>query len=299
LIIEFTPNTNPMNLAGASSNTTFPAGAFSQTIDAEFCMCGGCEYKEYAFHDSDGEEHKNDKTSFLVKRNNTMETYAFKLYKNGELKTTINSDALGEYYDFGDLVYTDMKGMVIYWSEVYDAYGNGNYTVNIEKTFAGTTTIKESHIYMVRDYSFDLAMETVKIESVQNGTFLLTGFTYRNLKWYQSLRVTGKLWNKQPKIEDVEYIDSNRQRNQIWTKIETSYKLQITLLPSFISNQIIYDQILGNDFWITDYNINNEVFRKMPLRISSIEDAKYYTKNTNGTFNLKFTDRSEGTIKSY
>ena len=288
-----------MNLAGASSNTTFPAIAFLRDVEAEFCMCGGCEYKEFAFHDSENEEHKNDKTSFLVRRNSTLETYAFKLYKDGVYVSTITSNTLGEYYDFGDLVYNDMKGMVIYWKNVYDNFGNGDYTVHIDKTFGGTTTSKESHIYMVRQYSFDLAMGTVKLESVQNGTFLLTGFSYRNLKWYQSLRVTGKFWNKQPKIEDTEYIDSARQRNQIYTKIETSYKLQITLLPSFITNQVVYDQILGNEFYITDYNINNEVFRKVPLRISAIEDAKYYTKNPNGTFNLKFTDRSEGTIKSY
>lgn len=299
MIIEFTPNTNPMNLAGASSNTTFPAGKFTQSITAEYCTCGGCEYMEYALHDTGDEEHKNDKTSFLVKRNSSLETYTFKLYKSGTYIDSILDDSLGEFYDFGDLIYSDLKGIVIYWKEVYSAHGNGDYVVRIEKTFAGDTTYIDSHYYMVRQYSFDIASGTVKIESIQNGTFLQTGMTYRGLKWYQSIRVAGRLFDKQPKLEDVEYIDSNRQRNQIWSKIVNTYKLQIIQVPSFISNQIIYDQVLGNDFWITDYNINNEIFRKLPLRIQSIDSAKYWTKNVRGTFDLKFTDRSEGTIKSY
>jgi hypothetical protein len=287
-----------MNLAGMSSNATFAARSFPQTIEAEFCSCD-CDYVEYAFHDASTDAWKNDKASFLMRKIASTETWAVKILKNGQVEDTISDSTYGEYYDFGDLLYADLKGVVVYWKNVFDAFGNGDYQIRIEKTFAGNTIIKDSHYYRVRPYSFEQAKGTVKLETFQNGTFVGTGVTFRGLDWYQSMRVQGRFWNKQPKIETTEYISSNRQRTQTYDTIVNSYSMEVRNIPSFISNGIIYDQLLANEIYITDYNINNEVYRYVPVRIQAINNAEYYRININGNFEMTFTDKSEGTIKSY
>lgn len=288
-----------MNLAGMSNRTTVAARAFPQVIEAEFCSCNNCEYSEYAFHDSSTDEWKNDRASFLVRKIASTETWTFKLVKNGAVVATISDGTYGDYYGFGDLLYTDLKGVVISWKDVFDAFGNGDYKMRIEKSFAGSTTTIDSHVYKVRPYSFEQAKGTVRLETYQNGTFVGTGNVFRGLNWYQSIRINGKLWNKQPKIETTEYISSSRLRTQTYDVITNTYSLELRNLPSFISNAVIYDQLLANTIFITDYNVNNEVYRQVPLRIQSINSSEYYNINTSGNFEMTFTDQSEGTIKSY
>jgi hypothetical protein len=298
LIIDFLQNSNPMNLSGISTRSTVAAKSFSQVIEAEFCTCD-CPYSELAFHSTSTDEWKNDKASFLVRRGAATEAWVFQLYKAGLLVATITSSTYGEYYDFGSLAYADLKGMVIYWKQVYDAFGNGDYTVRIEKTFGGVSVATESHTFMVRPYSFEQASGTVKLETYQNGTFVATGYTLRGVNWYQSMRMQGIFWNKQPKVETNEYFNSDRLRTQIWDKIVNTYSLELRMLPSFISNAVIYDQLLANTIYLTDYNINNEVYRKVPVRLDGIAEAEYYQRNTAGNFEFTFNDLSEGTIKGY
>lgn len=299
MIYEILANTNPMNLSGMSTNVLAGVQAFTTSIEAEFCT-SGCDYREFAFHDaSTTEEWKNDKSSFLVRRNALTETWTFKLFKDGLYLATMSSDAYGEYSDFGDLTYSYLKGLVIYWRLVFLLHGNGDYHVRIERTFAGTTTGTDSHIYMVRPYSFTQAKDTVKLESIQNGTFVGTGLTLRGMNWYQSIRMPGKFWNKQPRIETQEYINTSRQRTKIRDVVVNTYSLELRMLPNFISNEVVYNQIIANSLYITDYNINNEVYRKWPVRIKDIPGAEYYQKNPRGNFEFTFYDRSMGTIQSY
>lgn len=288
-----------MNLAGMATTTSAAAKTFSQTIEAEFCS-NGCDYVEYALYDSGStDEWKNDKTSFLVRKGALTETWTFKLFKNGVIVATIAASTYGEYYDFASLLYSDLKGMVIYWKLVAAAFGNGDYTVRIEKTFNGVTTSTDSHIFRVVPYSFEIAKGTVRVETYQNGTFVGTGFTYRGMSWFQSMRMQGIFWDKQPKLERTEYFDSSRQRTQVWDKTVNTYKLELRNLPAYIGNAVLYDQVLANEIYITDYNVNYEVYRKVPVRIQDYTNTEYYTINTNGNFELAFNDRAEGTIKGY
>ena len=86
MIIEFLANTNPMNLSGIAKVQQGTAIAFTQADDQiEYCTCDECEFFEYAFYDAGLQEHKNDKTSILVRRVVSTETWTFKLFKNGSL----------------------------------------------------------------------------------------------------------------------------------------------------------------------------------------------------------------------
>lgn len=297
MITEILANTNPMNLSGMSTASTGTVKSLGVALEAEYC-CVDCEYSEYAFYDSGGERRKNDLTSFLVRRGALTETWAFVLFKDGVFKANLNSSALGTYYDFTSLEYDDLKGMIVDWALVAAAHGNGDYHVQIQKTFAGTTLTRDSHIFKVRPYSFDLAKGSVKIETYQDGTFVGTGFTYRNMNWYQSIRLQGCFWNKQPKLNSEEYLDSDRQRKPHWQIIVNTYDLELPAIPSSISNILLYDNILANRILISDYNTGFEVYDQLPVSIKEITEAEMNTRNNRGFFKLQFTDQSQGTIKS-
>lgn len=301
MIIDVLANINPMNLSGISTRQLSSAIAFTQAEnEIEYCSCEDCSFVEYAFYDSTTTEHKNDKTSFLVRRVVSTETWNFKLIKDGIVVATITNDTYGDYYNFGDLLYSNLKGIVLDWKLVANVFGNGSYFFRIEKVFAGTTTTFDSHEYKVIPYNPEIAVNTVKIESIQNGTFLGTGWTFRGLEWYQSIRVTGALRNKQPKLEVQEYVDSSRNRRQLYDKIVNTYTLELRMIPSSVANTIIYNQAVSNEIYITDYSrFAFEVYRKMPIKLADISLAEYYERKRSGSFELTVTDKSEGTIKAY
>jgi len=301
MIITFVTNNNPMNLSGISVVQPATAIAFtSGENQIEYCSCNDCEFYEYAFYSTDVAEHKNDKSSFLVRKVVSTETWTFKLFKEGVFKTNITNGTYGTFYDFGDLLYSNLKGLIIDWGLVANTYGNGSYMVRIEKVFAGTTTTFDSHEYRVMPYNAEVAAGTVKIQSVQNGTFLGTGYTFRNLEWEQSIRVFGMLRNKTPKVEVNEYVDSSRNRQQVYDKMVNTYTLELRMLPSFIANTIIYGQAMANELFVTDYNrYAFEVYRKLPVRLAEISSSEYYEQSRRGSFEIVLTDKSEGTIKSY
>jgi hypothetical protein len=68
----------------------------------DICVCDqSCEFVEMAFVKSGGEWWQNDFKSMIHAKAFTSDTITFKLMKDGVLVTTFNSNAYGDYYDFG------------------------------------------------------------------------------------------------------------------------------------------------------------------------------------------------------
>lgn len=300
MIEEFLTNTNPMYLTGMSSGITATTVDQSSATNVEYCATCGCDYVEYAFHTADATElEKNDHTSILVKKSISSETWTFKLEKNGLIVATLNSSTFGTYYDFGSLLYSYYKGMVVDWRKVYNTHGNGKYRIVIEKTLGSATTTAYTHFYQVMPYNTETAESTVKIETYQNGNYV-NGAVFRNMNWYQSIRVRGRLHSKKPKLSTEEYLTSDRVREQVVDIITNTYTLELAMLPSNIYNEIIYGRGLSNRMLITDYaRFAGEVFRQYPVKMTNIRDLSYYRANKNSSVVLELTDRAEGTIKSY
>ena len=57
--------------------------------------------------------------------------------------------------------------------------------------------------------------------------------------------------------------------------------------------------MMANTIYLTDYNINYEQYRKVPMRIENIADAKAWARSGRMAFRFELTDLSEGTIKGY
>lgn len=301
MIFSFVTNSTPMPLSGMTSVDTFIAGNTPQSAsDSEFCYCGECDYIEYAFYSSDSLPHKNDFTSVLVRKFFTSESFAIKVYKSGVYQTTLTDSTYGTFYDFGDLTYAYYKGIIINWGLIAAAFGDGDYVIRVERTFSGTTTGKDSHVYRVMPYSADAAHGTVKVESYQNGNYILSDYAFRDMRWFTSLRMDGRLWNKIPVLESTYYVTSNRQHDQINDNIKNEYTLEMGVLPNYIANDVIYNQALANEIYVTSYDkFDFDIARQLPVKIKSIDPPKYSDRTRRAVFVLKVTDRLDGITKTY
>ena len=268
-----------------------------ETID--FCRCNGeCNHEELAFTLSGGKYYQNDQASFIAQKVFTSDTITYKLVKGGVVVATLNSNTYGTYYDFGTLRGNSVaKGFLVDWLKVQQGLGYGKYIVRTEIVSLGTTYTYDSHTYNVVLWNPDRANNTVRIESFQSG-FIMNGFNYGEMGWYQSIRIVGKFGFKTPELISNNYQDTNRRVQPIQDEIKYTYKLITHLLPSNIFNPIIEDKLLTNDIYITDYNIKNqEIYRRKPVTLTAIPQVENHNLITKSDFVFEFKDRIQDVIK--
>lgn len=271
------------------------------------CYCKyECEYTEKVFASADGVDWwKNDKSTLpLFQKLVLSDTIVFELYKDGVKVADISDNTLGNFYDAFSLAPLYV-GFVADWFKIKTIHGYGIYDIQVISTILGTAKTYYSQYFKLMPYSDDLANNTVRIESYQTGNILSSAFDYSLLLpelpngWYQSYRIAGMFGWKTPKLEVKNYLTSNYKLTQIQDKISIEYTLETNLLPSTILNILMYDNILSNEFFVTDYTIlNSEVFRRIsvyPIDISKIEHLKH---NRNQIISIKFADKTANIIKS-
>jgi len=268
-----------------------------ETID--FCRCENeCNHEELAFTLADGKYYQNDQASFIAQRLLTSDTITYKLVKGGAVVATLNSNTYGTYYDFGMLAgNSDAKGFLVDWLKVQQGLGYGKYIVRTEIVSLGTTYTYDSHTYNVVLWNANRANNTVRIESFQSG-FIMNGFNYGNMGWYQSIRIEGKFGFKTPELITNNYQDTNRRVQAIQDEIKYTYKLITHLLPSNIFNPIVEDKLLTSEIYITDYNIKNqEIYRRKPVVLTAIPQVDNHNLITKADFIFEFRDRTQDIIK--
>ena len=119
------------------------------------------------------------------------------------------------------------------------------------------------------------------------------------MNWKQSIRISGKFGDKQPQLEINNYVDSEYKKQQIVTVVNTEWTLSTNLLTNDVSNELIYDNLTGNDIFITDYNLlNNSItYKRVSTSLQDIE-AEHKENNTQSTYNFIFGDRLENNRKT-
>jgi hypothetical protein len=300
MITTFWNNTLPMNLttiAGQQDAIAVKARTADEVLD--FCRCQGeCEYKELAFVLDDGGDFKNDQSSFIGQKVFSSDTITFKLLKAGVVVATLNSSTYGVYYDFGTFTgNTNAKGFLVNWLKVQQGLGYGEYIVRMEIVSLGVTYTTDSHPFTVTGWNPDLADGTVRIETYQTG-FIMNGFNYSGMNWYQSIRIPAQFGDKKPELIVNNYKDSSRKVYPIQSELQYTYKLETRLLPSSIFNPMNEDYLMGNEIYITDYNIKNqEIFRRKPVVLTGIPEVENHQGITKSDFVFEFKDRTQDIIK--
>ena len=259
-----------------------------------------CCYEEYAFADlSDTDTFKNDITSFLFKLSTSTDTLELKLFKNCEEVAVLDDNTYGTVYDsayFGDDL---RKGFKLDWRLVANGLGFGNYHVEANREILNQDSSVESHTYLLRPFSESLANDTVRVITYSEG--IIEGgadYTGAFVQWEQRIRLRGKFGNPSPTFETDNYLDTTRKVQQIQDQITTDYELEIEGVPSEIAKPLIYDKLLANQIFITDYNLFNfDKYENFAVYPSEIVEFKTYAENFNAKIKIRFTDKKQNIIK--
>ena len=266
------------------------------------CVCGGCD-DELVLHDSDGiSNYSNDKTTFIFNKELPGDDYDLKLYpKDGTDADGITIDTnIADIYDYGDLPYDTgaiLSGFHIKWILVFSLHGNGDYIIRGTITKQGREFDYESHCFKLRTFSCEMARDTVKIEAYQNGYIISERIDLSGTNWLTSIRLPGKLIRNTPKLVTSNYISEGRVQKQIQDRVDDEWTLELWNMKTKFKNLLIYNLILNNDFYVSDYNVNEEKYNRIALAPDSIERVKAQAYNPDPRVTLKLKSRIQDTIK--
>lgn len=280
-------------------SNVIPEAIIPPTLDLNINLFE-CTYFEPVFANVGGESYQNDKNSFLLSKRVNADTITFKLCKDGSEIATISDDTYGTYYASfpSQPLYT---GFIIEWEKVLNIEGTGSYKVIIERDILGVQDQLESQCFRLMPYSDALANGTVRVETIQTGNIISSDIDYTDLLdngWYQSFRMRGFFGFKTPRLEIDNYLDRNYELRQIQDKIVNEWILETEFIPSIISNQLTQDNMLANQIFITDYNIqNHEIYRSIQVYPSEFEEVVHPQFNKNVRYRIKFTDKFDNVRK--
>lgn len=265
------------------------------------CVCSCCE-DELVLHDSTGtDNYKNDKTSFVFKRDLDDDGYDLKLFKVGAEFTPITIDSnIATIFGYGDLPEDNVanySGFLIDWYLVYSLHGNGDYYMQGTITKQAIVFNYESKLFILRPFSCDIAKDTVKIQGYQNGYIESEDNDLSGFNWLTSLRVNGKLFRDTPKLIDDSYVNQNWETREIQRKINDYWTLELWPMPTVIAKLIVYNLILNNEFYVSDYNVNQEKFDRIHLYPTEIDQMKSWANNPCVMIVLKFESKVQDRIK--
>jgi len=269
----------------------------------DFCFCNfECDYQEpvFATLPADASDTiKNDQTATLYRLFDPADTITINLIRNGLDIAVLTGSALGTDFPLGSLVPQPLyRGFLIDWNKVLDAHGSGIYQVRADVVILGTPLqifTNEFNLTLFSEYTAD---RTVRIETFQNGNIESSQFDYTDLNWFQSIRIPGKFWDKQPKFTTENLLSGSRSIIQVQDSVRNVYTLNTELLNSKAANRMIYDYFLANKVFITDYNLFNfEIYRQLEVYPEDYGDATYFSQSRKGIFEFTFTDKKQDILK--
>ncbi len=263
------------------------------SVMIDFCTCDyECEYYEYAFYDEGLEDYKNDFTSVIAQLLDPAGTIEFFLVNKSGTETPLIDNTYGTYFDFGN-----RKGFKTNWLLIKNAFGIGQYKLKTVVNNFGREVIQETHYFFVTKYDEITADGTVRIDTTNKG-LIYNGFDYRDIEWDRRIRVPGKFWRENPTPELDDYENTDRVIRQIQDKIRTEVNLDVELAPASVIDNLVYNDFLMNDLFITNYDVfNYKQYRSTPVRLKGIEEPTYYNKNTKSFNTYTFEINDGGIIK--
>jgi len=297
-------NTRPMPLDEWSAREELQVvkNPLSDEITFERFDCGcECPFDYVVFADPGLEEWKNDKRPVLYRKVIPSDTISIKLLKEGVEVETLDQNAnLGTFYDFGDLANPDYTGYVLEWEEVFQTFGPGKYIIRGEGTQTGQAVELDSPEFTLCRFSTDAAHNTVKLDWIQNGNIIRSAFDYTGLNWPQQIRIPGIFWQKTATLEIEEYQNELRERTQIQDKVTYQYTLQSRFIPGDLFNRLTSDGVLGNVFFVTDYNFDNAhrgEYLNYPVKPIEIPKSEEKRGLAATLVEIKFADATDDVIK--
>lgn len=311
MILTTLTNTLPMIETGIVCQIAAPALAtVGEPAIQEFCFCEyECEYEEQVFALNGGTDFQNDKSAFARRRILSVDTIVFELWKNDVLLTTLTDATYGEFFDFGAFTtQPDVKAFRIEWEKVLNLQGSGRYQFKAVETIVGVVTIFESRLFRLRLYDLEDIDGTVRIETVQNGNINggPASFDFKGMNWDNMFRLSGAVSGRKPTLVQDSYLNSKREHTQIQSSIINSYTLTTELIPRSVVNLLVFDSLLANTIFVTDYNLfsTNMItqgksfeYNRIPMFPEKIGEPVEFSQSQKSLYEIDFLDAQELPLK--
>ena len=297
MIIQQISNSNPYttNIGNCIKQLGQSINTLTDDKVNDICICDyiGCTYKEQVFAYSGSDIWKNDKSDFLYRRLISSDTVSIYLQKDGIDLVELTDDSLGTLFDGfpnGNSEQQLYYGYLLDWKLVLAAHGVGNYNIRTELSVLGSELEVYSRDFKLSIFS-DLAADgTVKIDTVQNGNILGSEFDYTGIRWNSSIRISGRFGNPTPVYEEDRYLDQTNTYQQVKATMSREWFLNTGLLNSEVAQKLVYNKLLGNEIYITDYSIKAEnIWRSIPVKLDEIAKPEIFNYPYK-RYNIKFVD---------
>lgn len=287
-------------LAVQSRNICVVTPPTPDTIDTICGSCNNlCDYEEIALASDGSLLYKKDFSDFLFRKIGTSDTIAIELYKGCDKVADLNSNVLGTFYN-GFTAQPDYVGYLVDWSLVFNLFGGGKYQIKAQLSILGVSSTFESRLFRLYKYTPEIAHRTVKIESYQTGNIIASEFDYRDLLpdgWYSSTRIKGTFRKTGYPINTDKYYPTTYVNTQNREQVIPEYALVTEYVPITIGNIIGEQQILANEIFITDYNLNSTfAYRGVPVTPTEISLTPL-DSSKGDIYEITFQDRTQNIIK--
>ena len=239
------------------------------------------------------DNHKNDFTSFYHKLQTNSDSVTFILVRlSDNSEYTLTGGTYGTLNTSNNLTTFRLE-----WKQVLQGLGAGPYRIKKEVTTAGVTVDITSNTYSLYEYTAQLADKTVRFDADISGKFENLGITFDNYE--TTMRVPGFFGRPEAQYTTDTLIHSDFSSQQISTSVEREYKFQSNMLPSCITEELLYFTFLADNLKATDYNANNHKYDiiELPIELGDNGGSEYFVYKRDARLNLTFKDKFKNILK--
>jgi hypothetical protein len=255
---------------------------------------------------SDTASYKNDFTTVFYKKQTPNDTVVYKIIGVTTGTTTLVDGTHGTLYAFGGSEQPDLSYFKVEWRKILSTLGEDIYTIRKELTIAGVSANVDSSVtYDLRQFSQKTADNTVRIDWTLDGKLVKIDTDFKNTNYENSIRMQGFFGDRQAKIEQDNVTFSSKKglsyyQDQITMTNNYEYIFNAYNISECIVRPLYEEGIFGNEFFISDYNLNNHSYFYELLPVILVDDngAEYQVRGRGMDVNLTFADRTKDNRKT-
>lgn len=246
-----------------------------------------CCCKHMVLASSDTESWKNDVTSAWIKLAGVGDSYAFKLYKEGQ-----PANYTAPIYSFinePNAYYTTIE-----WRDVLSSDGIGCYALVVDFEISGITGQFTWGKYDLKEYSIQNALKTARVKAIFNGYQQTDGIDFTASNVVSTHRFFGFIGNRQPNSEIDNIIYENREMKRVIRENLNDYDIVTDPSDECIIKPLIDLYLLSeNQLYISDYNAHNHSYRyfDVPVIVSESPSIEYKDFSRKAVLSCKVSDK--------
>ena len=260
---------------------------------------------------ADGSVYRNDFVSVLEEYPLYYQSVSMELEKLLDglwvKQADLNDNTYGTYYASSFRVKNNKfyVGYKLEWRPVLIAFGTGKYRVKFKPLFGNQLT-KYSLEYCLNNYTADAADRTVRItyvwDSVIGSKNQVKIRDFVGMEWRNQIRIKDSMFGFKKSTFTVESVKYQTGKEVSYKKgNREEYRLEVVNMPNEICEILLYDILMADDIYMSDYNSTNNsgTYIEQNVEINGGYEPNYGNLRPNLTLDIPFVDKFNNRDKKY